>query len=484
MPGNNSFPSAAMVALCATGISGCAPAVRVASPGVAVPTAFAAVHPAAAVELDRWWLGFGDSQLTRLVESALAFGADARAAYFRIREARAIRSRTSASTAPTGNIAASSTVQDTDQLSGLSLTGAGRATSSDVAVRSSWEVDLFGRLENSRAAGRLEFAAASFDYHGARLALAADVADALFEARGIAVQLEDARTARTVAVDLARAGALGRDHGLVSGADSARLDSDVRSAEADVSRLETALRVAKRSLLILIGTPNAEIDSLVIMPRLDPPPPLPAVAPAILLQRRPDVRAAEYRLAAAIRSIKADQGALFPQFTLRPGAGLSDSSGAFGGSSLFWSIGAGLTVPLLDRARLIAELRVTEAQAGKAVVAYEKAVQTAFGEADNALTRAAADGVLADRLGQAADRAGFAFRASQIGYRKGLTDLTTTLQTERAWISTRGAFSRQKAEALGNVVAVFRALGGGWTPGSPATAPGQPDVPLAEVAAR
>ncbi|MDB5686784.1 MAG: putative efflux pump outer membrane protein SepC, partial [Rhizorhabdus sp.] len=420
----------------------------------------------------------------QLIENALAFGTDARAAYFRIREARAVRARTSASTGPSGNIAASSTVRDTDQLSGVALTGEGRTTSSDLSLQSSWEVDLFGRLENTRAAGRLEFAAASFDYHGARLALAADVADALFEARGIAVQLEDAQVARTVAADLARAGALGREHGLVSGADSARLDSDVRSAEADVVQLETALRVAKRSLLILIGTPNADIDSLVILARLDLPPPLPAVAPATLLQRRPDVRAAEYRLAAAMRSIKVDRAALFPQFILRPGAGLSDSSGILGGSSMFWSIGAGLTVPLLDRTRLIAELRVTEAQAGKAVVAYEKAVQTAFGEADNALTRAAADGVLVDRLGAAAERAGFAFRASQIGYRKGLTDLTTTLQTERAWISTRGAFSRQKAQALGNVVAVFRALGGGWTPGAPATAPGQPDVPLAEVAAR
>src|SRR3546814_19170222 len=119
----------------------------------------------------------------------------------------------------------------------------------------------------------------------------------------------------------------GYEHGLVAGADTAQLDSELSNARAEVTRLQAALRTAKRSLLVLIGRPNSPTDDLVIEARLDTPPPIPLATPGILLARRPDVLSAEFRLAAETRSVEIDRLNLFPRFTLQPGDRKSVVSG-------------------------------------------------------------------------------------------------------------------------------------------------------------
>lgn len=473
--GPRSYSLLFCVALC-----GCAPSIKLAQPQLALPPSFEAASSLAVPDgMDRWWDRFDDPQLSTLIDEALTNGTDARSAYFRLREARAIRDQSLSQRSPTGAISGTAKVQDGRQLSGLDLFGStARADSQSLAFSPSWEIDLFGRLGAIGEGARATYVAAAYDYHGARISLAADVASALFDARGLAVQRDDAQEVLRIARDLARASELALSHGLVAASETARLEGDVASAQAELTRIETALRNAKRSLLVLVGRPDAPTDSLSIDARLHAPPLVPTLLPATLLTRRPDILAAAARLAAAASAVKVDRLALFPRFTLQGNGSISRTSGAFGGISALWSLGAGLGLPVLDRTRLMAQLRATQAQGEQAVVSYEAAVQAAFRDADIALALVAADGTRLRDLIRAEERARFAFDAGRKGYDAGLTDLTTLLQSEQTWRTARRALTNARTQALNNVVSAFRALGGGWNPDEPATAPNQAAVIL------
>ena len=469
-----------LLLLCAA-LCGCAPSIELAQPKLALPARFEAAPAAGAASepLDRWWDRFADPQLSTLVDEALAYNTDARSAYFRLREARAIRDQSLSQRLPTGAASGLAKVQGGSQLSGTDLFGStGKSDSQSLSFSPSWEVDLFGRLSAIGEGARASYVAAAYDYHAARLSLAADVASALFDARGLAVQRDDAQEVLRIARELARASELGRDHGLVAAGETARLEGDVATAQAELTRVETALRNAKRSLLVLVGRPDAPTDSLPIEARLDVPPPVPPLLPATLLTRRPDVLAAEARLAAASSAVQVDRLALFPRFTLQGAGSISRTSGALGGVSSLWSLGAGLSLPILDRTRLMAQLRATQAQGEQAVISYEAAVQAAFRDADIALALVAADRTRLTDLARAEERARFAFSTGRKGYQAGLTDLTTLLQSEQTWRAARRALTTARTQALNNIVAAYRTLGGGWSPDDPATAPDQPAIIL------
>ena len=444
-------------------VSGCAPAVHLPPPDTRVPVAFEKAAPATAADalaLDRWWDGFADPQLSGLIATALERSTTARLAYARIVEARGTRRQSRAATLPTGSLSATATEQGSESLWGNGLSQGG-SEAYQATFYPSWEIDLFGRLGAIRQRADLDYRAAALDFHGARLALAGDVAAALFQARFLAVQLVNARETLGIARDLARTGDLAQARGLTSGQDAARLQADLASAEGEVTRLEAELRAAKRSLLILIGDPAAATDGLAIDAALASPPALPEATPGLLLARRTDVRRAELALASAARTIEIDRLALFPRFSLQPGAVLNATDA--GGTGL-WSLAAGMTMPILDRARLLAALRISEARGQQAVVSYERAVQTAFGEAENAITRVEAGRRRVVQLARAADRARFAFDAARRGYAAGLTDLTTLLQAQRVWLQNRTTLNAAQFALLSDTVTAVRALGGGWDP--------------------
>jgi outer membrane protein TolC len=192
-------------------------------------------------------------------------------------------------------------------------------------------------------------------------------------------------------------------------------------------------------------------------------PATPAALPSELLARRPDVREAQAQLAAASGRLRLDELAFFPRFTLNPGVGLSAQSGGFiDAVSAIWTLAAGLTAPILDRPRLFAQLRTQEARVEQAVVGYERAVQTAFSEADQTLVRLAADRRQVAQLQAGEANARRAFDAARILYDRGLTDLTALLDAERAYRTARTALIGARVQSLRRAVQVFKALGGGW----------------------
>lgn len=457
--------AAAGVSLTSLLLAGCAPQVRLPTPDVALPPAFevdgSAGQSLPELSLDRWWLAFDDAQLTGLIDTALECSTTVRLAYTRLAEARASRSVTKAGTLPTGSLSATATEQGTRRLWGQGANSPGDDTY-QATFYPSWEIDLFGRLSATRQQADVQFASSTLDYHGARLALAADVATSLFQARSAAIDLATARERLAVSQKLAGTGRLGAARGLTSGQDADRLESDLATAQAEAIRLEAELQASKRSLLILVGTPNAPTEGLPIEARLDPAPALPPVTPGLLLARRPDVLAAGLGVESASLSVKINRLALFPRFDLNPGVGLTAATGALAGGTGLWSLAAGLTVPLLDRPRLMAQLRVSEAQGQQAVVTYEQTVQNAFGEAENALVRLNANRSRIGDLETAERRSRSAYDSAIRGYGAGLTDLTTLLQSEQTWLQARAARDQGRLALLTGAVSVVRALGGGW----------------------
>ena len=156
---------------------------------------------AAAPSLETWWTGFDDPQLTALITEALATSPDARSAAAKLREARATRAGALTSFLPQGNPRGSITATDSKVIDGAALNIPGLSSNGDSRTETanfdvSWEIDLFGRIFAARRAANAEMAAARLDYEAARASLAAAVADGYFQARGLAIQLDDAQIGR------------------------------------------------------------------------------------------------------------------------------------------------------------------------------------------------------------------------------------------------------------------------------------------------
>jgi outer membrane protein TolC len=309
----------------------------------------------------------------------------------------------------------------------------------------SWELDLFGRKRAGMGVVNNDFAAARFAYEGARASLAANVAQSYFEARGLAVQLDDARQTERINTSLRDFATKKAKAGLIATSEADRAEADLADTQARVANLEAQLGAARRSLLILVGRGVDPLASLPVDAELDMAPPVPATIPGDLLGRRPDVREAQARLASASGTLKINELALLPTFNLTPGVGLSKSvSPAFpfaggGGTgktsttSSAWTIGANVSIPVLNIPALLADIDAQNARTQQAAIAYEKAVQTAYGEAENAMLQLAADQRRVALLTAGEARAQRAYEANRKGYGLGLIDLTTTLQAEQSW---------------------------------------------------
>ena len=485
-------------------LAGCSSA-RLSAPDLRTPPAYeagAAADPALpAAALDRWWTLFGDAQLTALVEDALLRAPNARTALQRIAESRAAQDQALSRFGAQGNLSGLAQVQHTDQsISGLGglgvgatgVTGATGGTTAGGTVGSgattgsgssasflspggtlytaggqfsvTYELDLFGRRGATRRGAAADLAAARFDYEATRATLARDVATGLFQARGYAIQLQDARETARIAGELARTARLSAARGLTSTGSAARLETDLGTAEAEATRLGALADTARRTLLTLVGRGTDPLASLPAEPVAAAPPSPPAVTPGDLLRRRPDVREAEARLRSRAQTLKLDKLALFPTFTLAPGGQLSGVAGTYDATTTIWTAGVNAVLPVLDRPRLLSIIRGDRARGEEAVIAYEQAVQQAYRDAENGFVALTADRARVATLTDAVARARFAFDAARRGYGLGLIDLNTLLDSERSWRAARATLTTAQIVSLTDAATLFQALGGGWTP--------------------
>ncbi len=451
-------------------------------PDLTLPAAYEGPRGAAALttaQLDRWWLQFNDPELNQLEADAFSHSPDAQTAAARLLEANAAKNSQIAKTFPQGEGQGTISRQHASNLAGASdslIPVGGTTDTESIGLTVSWEVDLLGRLATERKVAKAQYAEARFNIEGTLASLAANVADNYFLAKGLAIQLADQRETVRINANLQDVAQRKAALGLEATSDADRVAADLSQAQAQVVLLEAQLHDVQRQLLILVGHGIAPTSSLPIEAKTSDPPAIPATVPGDLLQRRPDVREADAHMRASVGLAHLGHLAIFPTLTILPGLGAShvvepgvsfippatlipaQQSTSLG----FWSLAAGLSIPVLDIPQLLYQAHADDARTEEAVIAYEKVVQTAFGEAENALVDLAASERAVDVLTVGEARARRASDAAHKRYAMGLGDITAALSAEQAWRTTQSALTAQRVQALRHAVETYKALGGGW----------------------
>ena len=459
-------PAAALLSACATG--------QVRHADLRTPAAYEAAQPsdiAPIAALDQWWTLYNDAQLTDLVEQALKNSPDAKDAVAKLDQAIEVRRSALYSYNPQGNLSASISKPNYNSLNPAqtSIPGFNPVEFLGIQTESlgfpvTWEVDLFGRRTAAKRSANADLFTARFTYDATRWSLAASVADSLFQARGLAIQLEQADETLRIEQQLYDVSKARADHGLTPSSDTAQTLSNLQDAQAQAEGLTAQLAAGRRQLLLLVGRGVDPLASLPMAAEVGAPPPVPAAVPGELLMRRPDVREAQERVESAAGKLTLNKRALLPTFSFQPSGGLTEQGSGPNTEFSYWTLAGNIAMPVLDRPRLLSQVRQQRAVAEQAVIAYEKSVQTAYSDAEQAFGYYASDKKRVALLLQAEKNANFAYQAKQMGYARGLNDLQTALTAEASWRQARLSLAQAQVSVMQRSVQVFKALGGGWTP--------------------
>lgn len=428
-------------------------------PHTSVPAAWKAGGGTAAPVADRWLTSFDDPALSALVDEALAYNADLEVAAARVEQAAGYVKVAAGALLPSVGVVA---------MGGGKSGGSGGLDG--VWLNASLELDVWGRLRYGRAAAEEQSAAVAADYAYARQSLAATVAKSWFVAIEAGLQRAIAQDAVRAAEALLRLAQERLRVGNGNEQSVAEARVNVGTARDRLRQIELAREQAFRALELLVGRyPAAEIAVAGRLSRL--PPPVPVGMPSQLLERRPDVVAAERRVAAAFDRVGEARAAQLPRISLTAG-GSSVSSDLIelkDTNNPIWSLGANLIAPLYQGGVLRAQVEIRSAEQKQAVAEYARIGQRAFGEVENAL---AAENALRDReaiLEATVRDSARALELAQIQYRVGSVDLRAVEQSQLALYSARLALLRVQTERLAQRVNLYLALGGGFgdAPGAP-----------------
>ena len=448
-------------------LGGCAVGPDYHRPQVAVPDAYRsdAALPAGDSVGDALWTEiYPDSRLRALIGTALRNNHDLQSAMARIDEARAALGQTRLGYLPTIN--AAGTVARSKTSTVVRQPGAPRIRDTEEArLAVSYELDLWGRVRRSNEAAKATLLASEYARRTVATSLVADVANAYYTLLSLDVQLDITRrtiAAREKYVELTRAQ---HERGYATGLDAATAQAQAAAARSNAPELERRIARAENGLCVLLGENPHRIERDAQGDTLPEAAPLPPPGlPSALLERRPDVRAAEEGLRAANANIGVAKAALFPSISLTGYAGsLSSPLGnLFRASTAEWSAAAGLLQPLLDAQRSRYQLDLATARKREALVGYEKTVQTAFREVADALVDYAKYGEYATEQTRQVTALRKAEEIALARYRVGYAAYFDVISADRDLYAAELALSEAHANSLTALVRLYQALGGGW----------------------
>ena len=469
------FPlrSLALSAMASAVLAGCVNlAPEYTAPASPVPQALPSSGVEAPTPIDVGWRSFFvEPRLRGTIELALANNRDLRVAALNIERARAQYGIARAGLFPTVEAGASGSRSRTP--GSLSTSGEARIGSqysADLGL-TSYEIDLFGRVRNLGESALQSYFQTEETRRSTQISLIASVATAWLQLAADEQRLLLARNtleSQRKSFDLVE-----RSHrlGAQSGLALAQARSTVDAARADAAAFDSQVEQDRNALALLVGAmPPA--DLLPAAPASDtaapataaqllvPPPDL----PSSVLQRRPDVRAAEHALRASNADIGAARAAFFPRIALTASAGTASStlSGLFAGGSKAWSFAPSISVPIFDGGANRANLRVAEAQQKIQIATYEKTVQTAFREVADALAERR---TLAERLDAQRSLLGAtsrSFELSQSLFRSGASSYLDVLDAQRAFYAAQQTLIGLQLTEQTNRLTIYKTLGGGW----------------------
>lgn len=441
----------------------------------AFPDAPADIAPAAAVPAE-WWKLYRDRQLDELVASALERNADMRIAVARIEETDANLREAGAALLPEidlGGAAARSGIS-TQTATPVPATVPVVRNNVRLTLSTAYELDFWGKLRRALEATRASALGSRYAKEVVTLSLAGLTAQAYFALRALDAQIALTRVtlaSREETMDMVRRRARG---GIASDLDL----SQAELARADASAQLKDLQRLRALVLHQLGTLTGRLDlalaagDLQDLLNLPLPPAPPAGLPSTLLERRPDVLLAEQQLVAANAQIGIARAAMFPTISLVSYAG-SESSGLstlLGSGAGIWSLGFGLTLPVIDAGRYAARTQAAEARQKQAAGLYQKAVETAFREVADALSSVtqlkAAEQDQRDRALAARN----VLRLATLRYESGYSAYLEVLVAQAAANDAELAFVRNRQAHLAASVDLMKALGGGWSMDQPPVA--------------
>src|SRR5512139_1671995 len=432
-----------------------------AMPNVAVPAQWALEGMAAGPVAGNWLATFQDARLQALVQEAMAYNPDLRVAAARVEVASEYVNVADSTLYPQVNLLARGGGQMGGDSTGIQ----------GVGLYADWELDLWGRVRSERAAATASYESVVADTEYARQSVAALVAKSYFLAVEASLQLALAEKMVAAADQLAALAEQRQRVGKGDGYDAAVARANTETFRDAVEQFQPARVQSLRALEALVGRyPAADVE--VATQFAQTPGPVPAGLPSELLERRPDVIAAERRIAAAFYGVQEAKAARLPRIALT--GNVSDIS-----SDLFvlqdrdnpvWSAGASLMLPVFNAGALQSQVRIRTAQQKQAVADYGRIGARAFGEVEEALSAEFAAARRESVLGRAVAENENALKLAQIRNDVGSGDLRGVRQQQLAAYGSRAALVRVQAERLVQRVNLHLALGGGFE-AAPATAP-------------
>jgi outer membrane protein, multidrug efflux system len=424
-----------------------------------------------------FWQRFDDPILNGLVDDAIKANHDIRIAVANLRQARAAQLGVDAQAYPQVGANASGARQILPQTAAPGFSRDQRTGNVfDTSLDANWELNLFGRFSRASESAAASVSAAQAGVAAAQVSVTAEVARNYFELRGEQLRLDIAHRSlqnQQANLDLVQARL---DAGRGTELDTTRAQAQVESTRAQVPVLEAEIELSRYRLAVLTGRAPTELSELAQEAK-----PLPGLkpidgigTPASLLMRRPDIQIAERQLAAATADIGASKADLFPSVSISGLLGLNafTAGGLNAGQAYYYNLGASMAWTVLDFGRIRSRIRQNEARADAALAQYEKTVLTALEETEGALISFNRNERRADSLFKAANASEQAAKLARARFEAGVTDFLTVLDAERQLLADRDGLALAQTDAGTSLVAVYKALGGGWYQTPDTTQPG------------
>ncbi|MEN3367282.1 MAG: outer membrane protein multidrug efflux system [Burkholderiales bacterium] len=456
------------LALLAAGIlTGCSLAPKYERPAAPVATTFPDAPAEAAAQNfaeTGWREFFPDQRLQALIASALTENRDLRIAALRIEEARAIYGIQWADRVPNLNGQASGSRSRTPGIltgrpGGPLITDAYQVGLSIPA----FELDFFGRVRNLSDAALAQYLATDEARRAAQISLVSEVAKAYLTERAFAEQQDLAQRtfeARESSYKLAKQRF---DVGASSALDLRQNETLVQSARASLAALKRQRARALNALTLLVGKPLNDLPAAQAFSTQNIVTDIPAGLPSDLLERRPDIRAAEHRLLASNANIGAARAAFFPRISLTAGLGTASNelSGLFESGSSTWSFVPQLVLPIFDAGRNSANLDLAKTRNNIAVADYEKTIQVAFREVSDALVARATLDEEIDAQRAVQDAQAERLKLADLRYQSGVASSLDVLDAQRELFTAQQTLVQVRLLRLTNAIDLYRSLGGG-----------------------
>ncbi|WP_395679607.1 efflux transporter outer membrane subunit [Inquilinus sp.] len=425
-----------------------------------------------------WWRAFGSPQLDQLIRTAQRNNQDIGAAVARVLQADAQARISGAPLLPSvgadGN--ASHSVSPERTVSGFGGSSTSRSVSDQFSAELSvsYELDLWGRNRSALQSAQASALASRYDRDTVALTVTASTATTYMQILEFQDRLAIARDNLANAQQVLTIVLAQEQAGAGSALNVAQQRTVVAQQKAAIPPLEQQRQQSETALALLLGEPPERL-SLDRHPldELDVPT-VGAGLPSSLLDRRPDVQNADAQLAAARFNVKEAKAALFPSIQLTGSGGFQSAAlgTLFNSANTLYSLAAGLTQPIFEGGALRGQVQLSEAQYQELGQTYVKTVLAAFGDVENALIATRQAGLAYQAQQEVVAQSREAFRLSEAQYRAGAVDLLTVLNAQQSYFSARDQLVQAKSDRLQAAVALYKALGGGWSSGSVKAAAG------------